>query len=34
VKIDGWAWTLMKNDAIYKEPELWQQRKEFIEGNI
>ena len=30
VKVDGWAWTLMKNGAIDKEIELWQQRKDFM----
>jgi hypothetical protein len=34
VKVDGCAWTLIKNGAINKELELWQQRKELIEGNI
>ncbi len=34
VKVDGWAWTLMKNGAIDKEVELWLQRKEVIDGII
>ncbi len=34
VKVDGWAWTLMKNGAIDKEIELWQNRKEVVENII
>ena len=34
VKVDGWAWTLKKDGAIDKEIELWQDRKEVVEGII